>query len=230
MSGDFDHEPDLHERVPPGETILWQGAPSTMGLARRAYHVALVATYFAALALWSVVSGLADGNTTETILWSLLRIALVGGAAIGVLGLLARLQQRSSAYMITSQRVVLRLGVALPMTVNLPFRYITAADVNIHRDGTGDIALKLNGDRFLGFVHLWPHVRAWRLARPEPLLRAIPDARAVADTLAKALMQSQQAAGLAAPVADIAIERPRPIAEPRRASRGDMAGVSTAAA
>jgi hypothetical protein len=191
-TADFNFEQALPERVPPGERIIWQGSPQTLSLARRAFHVSLVAIYFIGLAAWAVASGLSDGEFGK-IVASLTRITLVAATATSVLLILAWLTKRSATYMLTSERVVMRFGVALPMTVNIPFRYIAAADLKTYRDGTGDISLRLHGDRFLGFIHLWPHVRAWRLAKPEPELRAVPDAATVAAKLATALAAAQAA-------------------------------------
>ncbi len=39
--------------------------------------------------------------------------------------------------------MVLRFGIALPMSVNLPFRQIAAAGLKLHADGSGDIPLAL---------------------------------------------------------------------------------------
>ncbi len=50
-------------------------------------------------------------------------------AAILILSLLAYLIARTTIYSITSRRVVMRFGVALPMTVNIPFKAIRSADV-----------------------------------------------------------------------------------------------------
>ena len=56
---DFDQEPirGLPEMLPPGERILWQGAPSARALARDALRVRWVGGYFAVLFLWSTISG-----------------------------------------------------------------------------------------------------------------------------------------------------------------------------
>nr|MBP6671164.1 hypothetical protein [Gemmatimonadales bacterium] len=42
----------------------------------------------------------------------------------------------------------------------------------------------------LGYVHLWPHVRAWRLRWPEPLLRGLTDTVAAAEALRQAAQAS----------------------------------------
>jgi hypothetical protein len=49
--------------------------------------------------------------------------------------------------------------------------------------GFGDITLALKGSDRIGWVHLWPSVRPWRITKPEPTLRAIPDVELVAEKL-----------------------------------------------
>ena len=53
----------LPEPLPAGESVLWQGRPEWRGLALRAFHVRMVAIYFALLAVWRVASGLMDGES-----------------------------------------------------------------------------------------------------------------------------------------------------------------------
>jgi hypothetical protein len=76
------------------------------------------------------------------------------------------------------------------MTSYLPFNRIDAAGADLRRDGSGDIALRLSESGKLGYIVLWPHVRRWRMARPEPMLRALPDAAKVAQVLARGLAAS----------------------------------------
>jgi hypothetical protein len=40
----------------------------------------------------------------------------------------------------------------------------------------------------MAYSNLWPHVRPWRLANPEPMLRSIPEAERVAQILSNALV------------------------------------------
>ena len=56
-------------------------------------------------------------------------LVVLGAAAVGVLSLLAWALARSTIYTITRPRVVLRFGVALPMSVNLPLRLVESADL-----------------------------------------------------------------------------------------------------
>lgn len=176
---DAEPVPGLPERLPPGERILWQGAPRWDTLARRAYHVGALALYFAVLVAWVAA---ASGSVHATA-----RAAGLALAALGLLAGLAWLTARTTLYTVTNRRVVMRFGVAVPITLNLPFAAIHAAGARVHADGTGDLALSMAVPRGLSWPVLWPHARPWRLSRPEPVLRAIPDAAQVAQVLARAL-------------------------------------------
>jgi hypothetical protein len=85
----------------------------------------------------------------------------------------------------------MRIGVALPVTFNLPFAKIEAANLKNGAHGTGDIALTLVPGERLAYLVLWPHARPWQLKQPQPMLRCIPDAPAVAAMLAQAFTQAQ---------------------------------------
>jgi hypothetical protein len=39
----------------------------------------------------------------------------------------------------------------------------------------------------IAFAHLWPNARPWRLASPEPTLRALADVQSAAEILASAM-------------------------------------------
>ncbi len=185
--------------LPPGEVLLWQGAPAWWTLARRALHIHQVAAYFAVLLVWSIGSAVwqhsVDGST---IIPALLPLPLALGA-LGMLALFAWLAMRTTTYSITNRRVVMHFGVALPMTVNIPFRVINAAAVSCGTDGSGDVALSLSKDAKLAYLIMWPHARPWRFSRPEPSLRGIPDAAGVAQVLSRALAASAAQPVAAAP-------------------------------
>jgi len=203
---DYEPVPGLPERLPPGETILWQGAPAFAALARRALHVRSIAIYFAALALWRGTSLALDGASAHEVAAGASLLVLVGAGAILPLALYAWAAARTTLYTITNRRVVIRAGVALPTSFNLPFAAIEAAGVRLHGDGVGDIALRLMPGQKVAYIFLWPHARPWRFARPEPMLRCIPEAETVAQTLGRALAAA--AAMPVQPVADAARERP----------------------
>ena len=84
----------------------------------------------------------------------------------------------------------MRIGIALQINLNLPFKRILSAELKAHRDGTGDIPLQLAGDQRIAYFLLWPHARPWQVRAPQPMLRSIGDADKVAQLLAQALRDS----------------------------------------
>ncbi len=201
---DFEPIPGLPERLPPGEEVLWQGSPSWKGMARRAFHIRKVAVYFVILAILAVILDAVDGLTLTSLVSGLTWILFLALLTIGLLTLLAWSMARASLYTITNRRVVMRIGAALPMMVNLPFKQVQAADLCIYDDGTGDIALRMDLSAKLSYFLFWPHVRPWQFSPPQPMLRTIPEPKGVAEILAKALadfqaFESQHSEAVAAP-------------------------------
>jgi len=176
----------LPGHLPAGEYIVWQGSPMWRPLARRVFHTHLVAAYFAVLVGWAALN-LATGHTGGAVAVRGMAVTTaVGLGAVALLAALGWLSARATVYTITNHRVVLRFGVALPKCVNLPFTQITAAGLQVHADGSGDLPLATKAAR-LGFIHLWPNVRPWRFGTPEPMLRALPEPEHVARLLTDAL-------------------------------------------
>ncbi len=209
--------PGLPERLPAGERLLWQGAPCWRALARRGFMVRELAAYFAVLIAWRVAIALADGEPLRAAAGSLLILAGSALATVGLLALLAWMIQRTTLYSITSARIVMRFGIALPMTVNIPFRIVESVALHRGKDGNGDLVLALGGKDRMAYLSMWPHVRRWRFARPEPMLRALPDAARVGAILSHAL------AGIAAD-AQSANQAVAPSAAPQHAGPGGLAG------
>ena len=179
--------PGLPTRLPAGETILWQGTPCWKSLARRAFHVGQIGVYFILLLAWSIAGAHGDGTSAAAAVISALRVLPLALAAVVILGVLAWLTARTTLYTITNRRVVIRFGIALPITLNLPFSMIDAAGLKAYADRTGDLAILLKAGQKISYLVLWPHVRPWRMACPEPTLRGIPDAASVAQVLGRAL-------------------------------------------
>jgi hypothetical protein len=94
---------------------------------------------------------------------------------------------RTTWYAITTHRIVLRIGMVLPMTINIPFTLLQSADVGVFRDGTGQLRLVLARPHRLAYLALWPHCRPFVLGHPEPLLRGLADPRKVGAILARAV-------------------------------------------
>lgn len=189
----------LPEALPEGERILWQGQPRWQSLAVHAFHARKVAIYFALLATWSVASGVTDGTAAVAIARAAGGELALGAAAVGLLVYLARLCARTTVYTITSRRVVMRIGMALPTSINLPFAVVESAALRRHRDGTGDLPLLLGGERGISYLLLWPHARPWHIGRPQPMLRGLANPESVAELLAQALLTAAGPGGGVAP-------------------------------
>lgn len=193
---EFEAAHGLPEALPAGETQLWQGSPDPLLLARQALHLDKLVIYFGALLVWRGVSGWYDGAELVETLIALARMLALTGLALGLIGSIAWLMARSTVYTVTNRRVVMRIGVVLSITFNLPFAQIAAAGFRPRgsKNGQGgDIVLSLAGSDRIAYLHLWPHVRPWQLRRTEPMLRGLVDAKTVAQTLATALQQAEAA-------------------------------------
>lgn len=182
----------LPEALPAGERILWRGRPDAIGLAFAAFRIGWVAAWFGALALWQAAEALVSGAGLLAALAATAVPLGLGALAIGLLGLIARAAARTTIYTVTDRRIVMRIGVALPLTLNVPFALIAGASVKPRSGGRGDIAFSLVPGERIGWAVLWPHTRAWRFARPEPTLRAVPGAEALAVRIGAALAQTVQ--------------------------------------
>jgi Bacterial PH domain len=189
----------LPERLPASERILWQGSPDFREVALRIFHVRKAAIYFAALLLLRAGFAMSDGGTLMDGLVSLAWPLPLALTALASLSALAWMTARTTVYTLTDKRVVMRIGIALTLTFNIPLRTLRSAALRAGDGRSGDIVMQLAGPDHIAFLHLWPHVRPWRLARPEPMLRAVADAPRVAALLSQAWSQVMGIA--AAPVA-----------------------------
>lgn len=188
---EFEPQYGLPERLPASERIVWQGSPSWTLLARRAFHVDKVAVYFALLLAWRFGATLSDGAGLVAALRSTAWLLPLFASGLALLLLLAWLTARSAVYTLTDRRVVMRIGIVLTVTYNLPLARIDRADLRPFGHGdAGDIALALEPATRIAWLHLWPHVRPWRVSRPQPMLRSLPEARRVSALLAAAWSQA----------------------------------------
>ena len=178
--------PGLPEALPPGERILWQGRPDWRRLACEAFHVDAVAVYFSLMiVLHALLSWRADASVAQNLL-PLLWSGMLALIALALLALAAWLSARTTMYTLTSKRIVMRIGIVLTVSFNLPLRWIAAAHLKPGRNGSGDIALELKGSDRIAYLHLWPHARAWQLRRPQPQLRCVPEVAQAAELLHQA--------------------------------------------
>ena len=104
-----------------------------------------------------------------------------------ILAAIAYASARTSHYTLTSKRVLLKVGIALPVIINLPLRQIDGVSFAATGNGCGTVCFKTGGEVRLAYMLLWPHAMPWQFLRPKPALREIPHVEEVASRLALTL-------------------------------------------
>jgi hypothetical protein len=207
--------PGLPALPPEGERILWSGSPHWSSLARHALHIDKIAIYFVLLIAWRMGSQWYGASDAAAIAGSALVPVVIATAAVSILATIAYAMARSTVYTITSRRLVMRFGVALPITFNLPFVAISKVGLRRLADAKGDLPVELSESKRLPYLVLWPHVRPWRFRAPQPMLRCVYDAPLVANILSGALASH---AALSAPAAPT-MQTTHDLAQPEPAMR-----------
>jgi fumarate reductase subunit C len=193
MKATHEHEweaaPGLPSALPPGERVVWQGAPDWRSLAVHALHVRKAAIYFALMLVLQLINLSAADNGSGNKSLSLVDFkplvvaASLYAVALALLLGTAWMSARSTLYTLTNKRVVMRIGIVLTLTFNLPFKRLAGASLKPYAQGRGDIALALYPEDRIGWAHLWPHQRAWHLTHPQPTLRCLPESARVGELL-----------------------------------------------
>lgn len=177
----------VSEALPPGERILWEGAPNARALARHLFFIRPLSTYLGAMVLWWVAVNRTQVGTEQ--FWATLGIQLIlVGGVIGGAWLMARAIATGTTYAITDRRIVMRFGVIFPLTINVPLHYVEGASARQFPDRTGQIAVQLSKKESIAYIVLFPHVRPWAFSRPEPLLRGLTDPVKVGEVLRAAVL------------------------------------------
>ena len=184
---DFEIEPveGLPERPPKGEEILWQGRPNWWRLTCDALSLPWVVGYFALLTLWRFVS-VVDQLPLGQAIGAAVPFVILGAIVAGLLMIVGVIQSRATMYTVTNQRIAMRIGAALTMTLNLPYTQVANAMLDLRKGGSGTIAFETMGETRLSYIMCWPHIRPWYINPTQPALRCIPDAEHVADLIADA--------------------------------------------
>lgn len=188
-----EHARGLPALLPRGEFMIWQGAPNWRVFANQVFHTRLIGAFLLLAAAIRISVTMAGGGTLGTGLGEASVILAFGLAGLSILWLMAWLVQRTTVYTITNKRVLLRIGVALQKTFNIPFAVMESAGLKEHGNGTGTISISLKPGTSLAYLILWPHARPWKLAQTEPSLRGIDNAEDVARILSSAFTSYVQA-------------------------------------
>lgn len=187
VSATHEHEweaaPGLPSTLPAGERIVWQGSPDWKQLAVHAFHVRKIAVYFALMVGIQFSQLWAEGLSGKELLVPIVVSSSLAFLALALLTTCAWFAGKSSLYTFTNKRVVMRIGIVLTLTFNLPYRRIAGASSKDYANGCQDIALELYSEDRIGWAHLWPHQKAWHVKHPQPTLRCVPNGKEVSEML-----------------------------------------------
>ena len=190
---EFEPEYGLPEQLPPGERILWQANPSAPLIFWSVFRGRLLLAYFGLMLLLRGSFMYTDtgsfAQTAAAVSW----LGLLFLVALGLFGWLSLLMAKTTVYTLTDKRLVMRIGIVLNLSFNIPLRRIQAADVRRLANGTGEIAISLHPDDKIAYPHLWPHARPWHLSNPQPMLRGLPKVAPVASLFEAAWRANQPA-------------------------------------
>ena len=218
---EHEYEPQLGlpEVLPEGEKQLWQGSPRWQALALEVFHVRKLAIYFGLILLARAGFVLAEGGGAADVFKSWALLGPVSAVTVGIMLVLAQLAARTAVYTITSRRVIMRIGIVLTVSYNLPFKRIESAGLMLRgHDGHGDIPITLHKGEQIAILQLWPHARPWHVARPQPMLRGLANAADVGLILSKAWQTAQASHAETTPMhAPATVRTP----EPRAAELAD---------
>jgi len=149
---DFAFEPirGLPERPPEGEVILWQGQPNWLRLTVDSLNVWWVLGYFIFLFVWRFisVSDLMPIGQALLVSFPFLALAMIVTLLLMLVGYILA---RTTVYTITNKRVVMRIGAALTVTLNLPFTEIENAAIASSSGNFGSIAIDTKKDAKFSF-------------------------------------------------------------------------------
>jgi hypothetical protein len=188
---EYEDIPGVPGTLPASEKLLWQGRPTWRSFLIHVLHVRWVLGYFAALALWRYGSAIETGKSVDDAVVSASWVFVLAAISTVLLMGLAWAYTRTTIYTITSKRIVLRFGVAVPMAVNIPHTKIESVGLKTFADQTGEIPVRVGGDDKLAYLVLWPHAKRWQFNNPQPMFRSVPDAGSIATILARAVSEAQ---------------------------------------
>ncbi len=179
--------------LPEGEHILWQGAPEAGAIATHVFHWRLFLAYFAVMTTVWVTSSALPFSSPAFLAGLGVRVGL-SALVMAIVFVLSRVVARTSWYAITSQRLVLRLGMVFEISINIPFTILDSAGVGVFKDGTGQVVLTLTKPNRLAYIALWPHCRVFSINQPQPVLRGLREPQRIGTLLAQAVADAAAAA------------------------------------
>ena len=156
---EYEGEPieGLPEVLPEGESLIWQGRPTVGAMLKRVFFVPQLALYFGLLIGGHTIYRLTESVPMAQVLGTLVWQSGLAATVLLLLVWLARAYARSILYTLTSARLVVRSGVALPMMVNIPIEQIISADLRVQRAHLDELKARVNAtvDFVCTLIRLW---------------------------------------------------------------------------
>ena len=163
----------IAEPLPDGEVVLWSGKPDPWAYTLRLLKLHWVAVWFAGLAIWRGVEAWQEGAGAAGALLRALGQLPLAASAIGLLAGIGYLMARDTTYALTARRLVFQVGVALPITINMPLRFIDAVGIMKRSAGHSDLILTLVEGATVRTFALWPNVRTAKGGVLQPMMRDV---------------------------------------------------------
>ena len=170
------------ESLPTSEKVLWQGSPCAWLIARRIFFLPHLFFYFLILSCLTLIFN-SEVLTLKDLFIKFLSYMSLGMVAIFLLLAISYLISSTTVYSVTDKRVVMRIGIVLNLSLNIPFSKIETAELKAYPDKSGDISLNLVSDNKIAYLHLWPHCRPWFFSSPRPRLSCLKDVEVIASCL-----------------------------------------------
>lgn len=181
----------LPELLPADERIVWQGSPVSSEIFYTVFHGRVLLAYFLLMLVLRLVLGPDRGEPLGATAAAAAGTAMVFGLALALFWLLAWLTAKTTVYTVTTKRLVLRIGIVLNVTFNVPWGRVASADLRVRKNGAGDIAFRLVPEDKIAYLHLWPHARPWCFTHPEPMMRGLGDVRQVSELILRTIPFTQ---------------------------------------
>lgn len=180
--------------LPEGERILWSGKPDAWKFTRRIMRLQWVLAWFLVLAVYRAYGVGSHGGDFVSMLSAATGQLPLALFALGLLSCLGIAMARSTSYVISPRRLVFQVGVALPITFNVPVRFIDGATLRMHQKHAGDVILSLRKGSKVKALALWPHCQGWTGDSVQAVMRDLSteSIEEMKPVLAKVLEDSQK--------------------------------------
>ena len=170
------------ESLPASEKVLWQGSPCAWLVAKRIFFLPHLFFYFLILSCLVLIVN-SEVFTLKHLFIEFVSYMSLGMFAIFLLLAISFLISSTTVYSITDKRVVMRIGIVLNLSLNIPCTKIETAACKVYPDKSGDISLNLVHDNKIAYLHLWPHCRPWFFSSPQPRFSCLKNVEVVASCL-----------------------------------------------